>query len=79
MGRQLQKYKKAEFIWCQEEPMNMGAWNTVKYYIDRTLEIIKIKGQKVKYIGRNAAASPGNRKFKQTPCRTKRNIRKGCR
>ena len=58
LGRQLQKYKKAEFIWCQEEPMNMGAWNTVKYYIDRTLEIIKIKGQKVKYIGRNAAASP---------------------
>ena len=38
--------------------MNMGAWNTVKYYIDRTLEIIKIKGEKVKYIGRNAAASP---------------------
>ena len=36
----------------------MGAWNTVKYYIDRTLEIIKIKGEKVKYIGRNAAASP---------------------
>ena len=58
LGRELQKYKNAEFIWCQEEPMNMGAWNTVKYYIDRTLEIIKIKGQKVKYIGRNAAASP---------------------
>ena len=38
--------------------MNMGAWNTVKYYIDRTLEIIRVKGEKVKFVGRNAAASP---------------------
>ena len=38
--------------------MNMGAWNTVKYYIERTLKIVKIKGTKVKYVGRNAAASP---------------------
>ena len=38
--------------------MNMGAWNTSKYYIDRTLEIIQVKGEKAKYIGRNAAASP---------------------
>ena len=58
LGRELQKYKNAEFIWCQEEPMNMGAWNTVKYYIERTLEIVKINGEKVKYVGRNAAASP---------------------
>ena len=38
--------------------MNMGAWNTVKYYIERTLKIVKIKDIKVKYVGRNAAASP---------------------
>ena len=54
----LKRYKNAEFIWCQEEPMNMGAWNTVKYYIDRTLEMVKIKGEILKYVGRNAAASP---------------------
>ena len=58
LGRELQKYENAEFFWCQEEPMNMGAWNTAKYYIDRTLEIIQVKGEKVKFIGRNAAASP---------------------
>ena len=63
LGRELQKYKNAEFIWCQEEPMNMGAWNTVKYYIERTLEIVKIKGAKVKYVGRNAAASPATGNF----------------
>jgi len=58
LGKELKKYENAEFFWCQEEPMNMGAWNTTKYYIDRTLEIIQVKGEKVKFIGRNAAASP---------------------
>ena len=58
LAKELSRYKNAKFYWCQEEPMNMGAWNTSKYYIDRTLEIIQVKGEKVKYIGRNAAASP---------------------
>ena len=59
--------------------MNMGAWNTSKYYIDRTLEIIQVKGEKVKYIGRNAAASPATGNLNKHLARTKRNIRKGCR
>tara|TARA_B100000945_G_C20423980_1_gene619394 strand:- start:435 stop:3332 length:2898 start_codon:yes stop_codon:yes gene_type:complete len=58
LGKQLKRYENAEFFWCQEEPMNMGAWNTARHYIDRTLEIIRVKGEKVKYVGRNAAASP---------------------
>ena len=58
LGKHLKRYKNAEFYWCQEEPMNMGAWNTARHYIDRTLEIIQVKGEKVKYVGRNAAASP---------------------
>ncbi len=58
LAKELSRYKNAKFYWCQEEPMNMGAWNTSKYYIDRTLKIIQVKGEKVKYIGRNAAASP---------------------
>ena len=53
----LRKYEKAEFIWCQEEPKNMGAWNTVRNYIDRTLEIIYFTKDKVKYVGRNASPS----------------------
>ena len=32
----LKRYKNAKFLWCQEEPKNMGAWNTVRNYIDRT-------------------------------------------
>jgi len=53
----LKRYEKAEFIWCQEEPKNMGAWNTVRNYIDRTLEIIYFTNDKVKYVGRKASSS----------------------
>ena len=53
----LKRYENADFIWCQEEPQNMGAWNTVRNYIDRILKIIELKGDKVKYVGRKASAS----------------------
>ena len=53
----LKRYKKAEFIWCQEEPKNMGAWNTVRNYIDRTLEMINLNNISVKYVGRRASSS----------------------
>ena len=53
----LKKYENAEFIWCQEEPKNMGAWNTVRNYIDRTLEIIYFSRDKVSYVGRKASSS----------------------
>ena len=53
----LKKYENAEFLWCQEEPKNMGAWNTVRNYIDRTLEIINFAKDKVKYVGRKASSS----------------------
>ena len=53
----LKRYKNADFIWCQEEPKNMGGWNTVRNYIDRTLEIINFKDINVKYVGRQASSS----------------------
>jgi len=53
----LKRYKKAKFIWCQEEPKNMGAWNTVRNYIDRTLDMINLEGISVKYVGRKASST----------------------
>ena len=53
----LKRYTKAEFIWCQEEPKNMGAWNTMRNYIERTLEMINFKDINVKYVGRKASSS----------------------
>ena len=58
LANELKKYKKnSEFYWCQEEPKNMGAWNTVRNYIERTLDIIQSKSDKLKYIGRKPSAS----------------------
>ena len=54
LARILKKYKNAHVFWCQEEPKNMGAWNTMRNYIDRTLEIIESSCKGVKYIGRKA-------------------------
>ena len=53
----LKRYKKAEFLWCQEEPKNMGAWSTVRNYIDRTLEIVNFGDKSVKYVGRKASST----------------------
>ena len=53
----LKRYTKANFFWCQEEPKNMGAWNTVRNYIDRTLEIVNFGDKFVKYIGRKASST----------------------
>ncbi len=53
----LKRYTSAKFIWCQEEPKNMGAWNTVRNYIDRTLEIVNFGDKSVKYVGRKASSS----------------------
>ncbi len=57
LAKILKRYNSADFIWCQEEPKNMGSWNTVRNYIDRTLEIIEFKNIRVKYIGRNASST----------------------
>ena len=53
----LKKYKKAKFIWCQEEPKNMGAWNTVRNYVERTLKMINFKDINIKFVGRSASST----------------------
>ena len=57
--KELKKYaKNAKFYWCQEEPKNMGAWFSVRDYIQWTLNYIGASNNKISYIGRNIAASP---------------------
>ena len=59
LAQKLKRFKKnANFYWCQEEHKNMGAWNAAKNYIEWTLDYIGSKDPKVRYIGRNPAASP---------------------
>ncbi len=57
--KELKPYaKNAKFYWCQEEPKNMGAWFSVRDYIQWTLDTIKASNNKISYIGRSPDASP---------------------
>lgn len=54
----LKPYTNADVVWCQEEPMNMGAWT----YLDRRLEAVllevNLQVKRPLYVGRAEAASP---------------------
>ena len=43
-----------DFVWCQEEPLNQGAWYSSKHNFDSSLP----EHVKLKYAGRPASASP---------------------
>lgn len=43
-----------DIVWCQEEPQNMGAW----FFIAPRFNELLAKGQKLRYVGRQASASP---------------------
>lgn len=53
----MEHYSLAErFIWAQEEPQNMGAW---EYMRTRLLPLLS-KNRRIKYIGRSRSASPAS-------------------
>ena len=54
----LKRYTKAQIVWCQEEPENMGAWTFVDRRIERVLTALKHRAKRPIYAGRAAAASP---------------------
>ncbi len=55
--RELQRFKHADMVWCQEEPRNMGAWT----FMDPNLEVVLDKAgcdaKRARYVGRAATAS----------------------
>nr|GMD59017.1 2-oxoglutarate dehydrogenase, mitochondrial-like [Ipomoea batatas] len=56
--RELKRYPNAEIVWCQEEPMNMGAYN---YIAPRLCTAMKALGRgtmdDIKYVGRAPSAA----------------------
>jgi len=61
---QINKFPNAEVIWCQEEPLNAGAWSYVEPRMRLALQHIKHKQRDVFYAGRDpsAATATGNKK-----------------
>src|SRR4051812_21613556 len=54
---ELARFKQAEFVWCQEEPRNMGAWHFVEHYIEWVLNQIEAKQRRPRYATRPASAA----------------------
>jgi 2-oxoglutarate dehydrogenase E1 component len=55
---ELERFKGAEFVWCQEEPKNQGAWSFIEPEIEAILVKIGARHSRARYVGRAASASP---------------------
>ncbi|MEL7430710.1 MAG: 2-oxoglutarate dehydrogenase E1 component, partial [Pseudomonadota bacterium] len=55
---ELTRFKDAEWVWCQEEPKNMGSWSFIEPYLEWVFAHIKAKHARARYAGRPASASP---------------------
>ncbi|ORX91699.1 2-oxoglutarate dehydrogenase, E1 component [Basidiobolus meristosporus CBS 931.73] len=54
---EIRKYATAtEFVWCQEETQNGGAWNHMEPRFNQILP----NGHRIKYVGRGPCAAPAN-------------------
>jgi len=53
----LERFKGAEFVWCQEEPRNQGAWHFIEPYLEWVLGQIGAANKRPRYAGRAAAAA----------------------
>ncbi|AUZ55356.1 2-oxoglutarate dehydrogenase E1 component [Stenotrophomonas acidaminiphila] len=55
LAAELKKYgKAADVVWCQEEPMNQGAWYQIRHHLQACLA----DGQNLHYAGRPRSPSP---------------------
>jgi 2-oxoglutarate dehydrogenase E1 component len=58
LPKALAEFSRAEVVWCQEEPENMGAWNFVDRRIEEVLVRLGAANPRPRYVGRKSAASP---------------------
>jgi len=56
--KELDRFKHAEFVWCQEEPKNQGGWTFMEPNIEYLLGRVGAKNERPRYAGRPASASP---------------------
>ncbi len=56
--KELERFKGAEIVWCQEEPKNQGAWTYIEPNLEWVLTRIAAKNSRPRFVGRNASASP---------------------
>jgi 2-oxoglutarate dehydrogenase E1 component len=54
---ELSRFGKADIVWCQEEPKNMGAWTFVEPYLEWVLNQVGAGSRRPRYVGRPASAA----------------------
>jgi 2-oxoglutarate dehydrogenase E1 component len=57
IATEMQRFKNADVVWCQEEPKNMGAWSFVEPYLEWVLGHAGAKVKRARYAGRPASAA----------------------
>jgi len=53
----LRPYKEVQLVWCQEEPMNMGAWTFLDRRLESVLNELGANHLRPIYVGRAASAA----------------------
>lgn len=65
LATELARYPKADVVWCQEEPQNMGAWNFLDRRIEAALGSINHRTARPAYVGRAESASTATGSLKR--------------
>jgi len=58
LTKELSRFKRAQMVWCQEEPKNQGYWSFIEPNLEWVLGRIGARYKRPAYVGRPAAASP---------------------
>jgi 2-oxoglutarate dehydrogenase E1 component len=58
LNKELARFKRAQMVWCQEEPKNQGYWSFIEPNLEWVLGRIGAKHKRATYVGRPSAASP---------------------
>ena len=59
LSEELARFPNADIVWCQEEPMNQGAWTFVSPRLEAVLAKLGRK-DRPRYVGRGEGASPAS-------------------
>jgi 2-oxoglutarate dehydrogenase E1 component len=57
LSDELNRFKGAEIVWCQEEPQNMGGWSFVEPRISAVMAMVGRDHARPRYTGRAASAA----------------------
>ncbi len=65
LAKEFARYPKADIVWCQEEPQNMGAWHFLDRRLEAALATAGHKTQRPLYAGRPEGAAPSTGSLKR--------------